>query len=161
MHKQKWGSYSTGSLFMGDLIPASLDAAEDAGVEPAKLKSFHSLWDRLAEFDDEDTIQEIGSEEELNIGKEKEWLYAEIVQTIEEALPSYFYYGSTEGDGADIGIWPDWPGVEEDIRCKEIEKYDNLPESKTTDYVVTVTDHGNVTLWVWDEKEYVEVWGIV
>ena len=71
-------------------------------------------------------------------------LYEYLVECIEEHCPPFTYFGSTEGDGACIGIWPHWEAIEEGILEGQITKTDSdYPDQGA--YLV-VNDHGNTTL---------------
>lgn len=96
------GSYSTATLRIEDLIPAACNALYACGSK-RDAKRFFKEWEGIAATGEPKSWGgvELSAEE----SEKASWLCEEIVDAINWALPQGFYYGCTEGDGADIGIW--------------------------------------------------------
>jgi hypothetical protein len=71
----------------------------------------------------------------------------EIFYMLQNYCFPYCYYGSSEGDGACFGIFPDINAIDDDIR------YNDIPDN----YRVDMSDHGNITLYI----DNVEIWSVV
>jgi len=82
----------------------------------------------------------------------------EMSDALNEYAPPYGYFGSHPGDGSDFGFWPDMYRVEDLPKVSDPVELDTMPHEDT----VFVSDHGNVTLYGWDEaRGWFEVWAIV
>lgn len=94
------GSYSTATLRAPDLIPAAIGCLSRIGGECAP---FTQRWVNLLNgvSDNPQGWANITTEQDETSAE----LYMEIVDEINSILPEGFYYGSTEGNGSDIGIW--------------------------------------------------------
>lgn len=86
-----------------------------------------------------------------------------LFDALNDLAPSYCYFGSQEGDGADYGFWISWERIEEDIADGVIlkvpagsENNDPLPED--VEYFLEVNDHGNAILFT---RTGEEVWSCV
>jgi hypothetical protein len=88
----------------------------------------------------------------------------EIINNLSDALnelaPPYCYFGAHAGDGADFGFWPDVESLEEDARDGDFVVKVNAGDDHPSgyDYIMSVSDHGNVTLYGHDGKE---IWSVV
>lgn len=71
--------------------------------------------------------------------------------------PDYSHFGAHEGDGACYGVWPSIESAKEDATVIEAGE----PFPKGADYVMTVTDHGNCTLYRHAGRRWIEVWAVV
>lgn len=77
-------------------------------------------------------------------------------------VPPYCYYGSTEGDGACFGVWPDVRSVEECLQYKEIPDISNKDVPKGySGYAADISDHGNMTLYSFTNGRKREIWAVV
>lgn len=102
-------------------------------------------------------------------GEAAEEALPDIVQDLWSALdnylPPYAYAGSSEGDGACFGVWPNLAQVEEDAHWspEELVKVAELPPARRTGpfYAAVVTDHGNLTLYRRAGNRWTEVWAVV
>lgn len=91
------GTWSHGTLRTVDLLDAAANCAE------AIADLYHDADDlrRLA-AEGRDAVQHLEEEDEE---EDDIWLLEEITDAIAAALPAPLYYGCTEGDGSDIGVW--------------------------------------------------------
>lgn len=118
-----------------------------------------------------DLVVVVGNTDDLSID--------EIIDLINENLPTFLYCGAHEGDGADIGIWIDHDRIidaevdQELIRVEsgtdwtvnketdQIAIWGNNYDLKTAcpDYVLEVSDHGNATLKDATTKD--TIWSVI
>lgn len=89
------------------------------------------------------------------------------IDELQGYCPPYCYYGSLDGDGACIGVFPDIEQVEQAVRDGEIHEVSDLadidaldPAPQVGDLVVIVNDHGNMTLSR-IEASTKEIWSVV
>lgn len=145
------GSVLTGTMREEDLIPAFMDVLREYVPKVAKTIEQENK-DVFAWLEDTDQDQPEFLSEFLN---ETLW------DALNDLCPPYVYFGASEGDGCDYGFWPDIAALEEAVRFHDgvvkINAGDPLPEGGT-DYSMTVTDHGNVTLY---DAEGNELWSCV
>lgn len=106
------GTWSWGTLRSVDLIPVVMDALKEIDED-----AYASLSEEYA-----DTIKAVeSSENDWDLEKKEggEWaseLYEEASMYINAALPQFWYWGATDGDGALIGVWPSCiPSDKEDL----------------------------------------------
>lgn len=96
----------------------------------------------------------------------------ELTTILENHVPDYCYFGTLEGDGACFGVWPSIDSLEEECRNGQVYKDnhfkvvkinagDSFPSTAHAEYVMSVTDHGNVTLYRRSGKRWIEVWSVV
>ena len=87
---------------------------------------------------------------------------SDLMDALNEFAAPYCYFGTLEGDGADFGFWPDVESLESDVHSGDVLKLnagDEWPDNAIAyDYVMEVTDHGNVTLYTGAGKE---IWSCV
>jgi hypothetical protein len=93
--------------------------------------------------------------------------YEEILEILEslEALanahcPAYCYYGCTEGDGSDFGIWPDVASIEYDMENNDLPILGDMPIGYSG-HAVEIGDHGNMTMYSVVRGKYRILWEIV
>jgi hypothetical protein len=85
-------------------------------------------------------------------------------EMLENHCPPYCYFGSIEGDGACYGVWPSVDMILDDASNGEIRHIDKA-EKGYRGYVVSISDHGNVTLY--DRRAFghgykdTKIWSIV
>ncbi len=91
------------------------------------------------------------------------WDVNALIDALSAEAPSYLYFGTHEGDGADYGYWPAWDAIEHD--AVPVSRYDarrgadllavsDLAEVPA-DYfgmVYMVNDHGNSSMY--DARRY-------
>jgi hypothetical protein len=118
----KFGSYSTATLRTEDLLQAYVGIIEhciEKGFKPTKsqendLDKANTIITQLDSGLEIDDIQN-------QVYYEIESLLDDLAMIIEgNLIPDYAYFGSTPGDGADIGIW-----LIEDITSQDISYPDN------------------------------------
>ncbi|MFP4173984.1 MAG: hypothetical protein ACLFV4_13860, partial [Candidatus Hydrogenedentota bacterium] len=105
------GTISEGTLRPEDLIPALLEALEDQDAEEAgKIKAGYPQ--RLYNGEDiPDTLYELAGH-----------MLEELYNALDEHCPPYCYVGAHEGNGSDIGVWPDIEAIERAVEDGEILK---------------------------------------
>lgn len=93
------GTISSGTLRLEDLIPALISALEDLRLTKAERKTINAVRRMLADdrYFTNDWPQDVQTPDED---------YDELTQIADSHVPDYCYFGSTEGDGAEIGVWP-------------------------------------------------------
>jgi hypothetical protein len=176
------GTISHGTLRTVDLIEAFSEELEDltraddrypcANANPA-----NALIDRCGAWLDEDS--DYCDEGTREPSEDHEDVGAELVQELSDALQDYAapycYFGTTEGDGSDFGFWPSMDSLEEDaqsgevLKCAAGDEESALAESaglyQNGGYIMSVTDHGNVSLLSIvpgiPPKVGTEVWSVV
>ncbi len=144
-----------------DLIPALLSTLEDLRLtraERIELREVQSHQDRETEPNDQD----------WDAAEERQYDYEALCSIADAHCPDYCYFGSTDGDGAEIGVWPSLDQLEEDSRevCEpdgvlKMPAGDPFPPTKSCAYVYEVNDHGNATLYRRAGRQWREVWSIV
>ena len=142
------GEVSSGTLRPEDLIPAMLDLL--AGVRLSKA-------DRATVCAIERDSGREGYYDEDECDEDFSALY----DLANNYAPPYCYVGSTEGDGACIGVWPDVDSLMEDAReWRLVESDRSGGGTRVGDgYRVVVSDHGNVSLY--SARTGREFWGVV
>lgn len=150
------GSIVHGTCRNADIIPELLPLVQEfCPAEYAQLTTgswgvipSHALEDDDADWWDSEAACE---------------LVAVLVDLLHDFVPPYCYVGSHTGDGADIGVWPDWDAVEmavQDEELVEVVAGDEFPGD--VNEVLVVNDHGNAQLHVRQEGgQWQEVWAIV
>ncbi len=156
------GSISSGTMRPEDLIPVFLNALADCGGKcRTKYQQLASI-DRLT-----DTYWE---------SEEPSYDLDSLFEALESYAPPFAYFGTHEGDGADYGFWLCWEAIDDAIHDGVIIKVE-AGEDRTTspgngdgvsqaqadrdsraEYYLSVTDHGNMTLYTLDGEE---IWSVV
>lgn len=79
-------------------------------------------------------------------------LQAEIAELITQTdrLPRYCTIELQDGE------WLVLPYIDESL-----ERFSDIPDIKTDDYILVVNDHGNVACMEWDQGEYKSIWDMV
>lgn len=89
------------------------------------------------------------TEEEVESADGMAWFVNEYApDALTDFCPPYVMFGSHVGDGSDFGFWPDVETLQEDMR----------DAGEDFEYRVDINDHGNVTLYAPDGREY---WSVV
>lgn len=135
------GSISEGTLRNEDLIPIFLGT-----LETLNLKMANEIDDKFGYTESEDF--DYDSEEASDF-------LSELTEALDDVCPPFVHFGSHEGDGACFGFWPE---PFEEIRDfgEDVAVYgsnNNPPE-----FIVHVTDHGNMTLY---RVTLEELWSVV
>lgn len=164
-NKATIGTINQGTLRSQDLLEAfadELDRLDTDGEHGALLiDARHSLACLESGDDATEAEQEYASQAAETI--------AELIDALNGFAPPYCYFGTTEGDGSDFGFWSDVESLEDDARGGDVLKIadgddvaaairerGNLP-----DYVMSVSDHGNVTLYAIADVALSEIWAVV
>lgn len=168
------GVISEGTLRTDDLVDALIDAlsslrlsrADRATVREAQraLQAYHDAGDDAADDDPDGPVEALD-------------LVLDDLTTMADAYaPDYAYYGSTDGDGACIGIWPSIPdGFDDDVyraggppsttraasRAVTVQHGRFRHEYAGQPYWLDVNDHGNCTLYRRAGNRWIEVWSVV
>jgi hypothetical protein len=96
--------------------------------------------------------------------KEAGWLLEEIQDALGSFAPPYAYFGANEGDGSCFGFWiGDIEDIEQSVLDGGglvVDAGDGTPRGFTGE-VLSVTDHGNVSLYVVNSRgKWREIWGV-
>lgn len=145
------GIYSEGTLQSIDMLDVNvgiLSMVRLARKQRAKVTRYASLVRSYDEYKD-------GPYDEKYAGPAQE-----LAEIIDRYCAPYTYFGSSEGDGACIGVWADVASVMDDMRDDEILNVDDVPGSYNG-YAAEVNDHGNVTLYEYTNGRRREIWGVV
>lgn len=131
------GSVSRGTLRTQDLLASfayelkQLAYGVNAGHSEL-AKEAQRLADRSDEWTEED--------EEYAVVMVNEDLY----YALDEYAPPFCYFGSHEGDGADIGFWISSEALEEAIRDGDTDENGDVIYDG---YRINISDHGNVEVY--------------
>lgn len=160
------GSVSEGTMRPEDLIPAFADVLRmyAPGVYATLAELYLECFDTNTEWDD------------IDIETQSDCVSA-LFDAMDEIAPPFCSFGASEGDGACYGFWPDVEGLNEAARWRDgvvkVEAGDDWgylgapaefcicrePIEDRPDYVMSVSDHGNVTLY--DARTRKEIWSVV
>jgi hypothetical protein len=153
------GSVSTATMRPEDLIPRFLDT----------LANLAGVADTLRTPDQEkiaQTVREIEGRmeaEDYYESEESDYDLEELFNALGEFAPPFCYFGASEGDGADYGFWISWDSLKDSVRDGSVVKLkagaEYVHEDESVEYVLTETDHGNVTLYGVPTME--EIWSVV
>lgn len=156
------GSISSGTLRPEDIIPELMSAGETVRMAKADRRKFLAL---CKEFN------------ALDFTEDPDWTAAETAADLQEEFysilesytPDYCYIGSSEGDGACIGVWPVSELFTSSTRdggydgCITRDEDLTASQARQAGYShrLSVNDHGNATLYRVSGNRWVEVWAIV
>lgn len=171
------GTVSWGTMRSEDLIPAFMDVL--GRYAPERAKELRESPENLEIF-----AWLEGDTDEPEPEYTSEFINEDLRQAMDEIAAPYTCFGASEGDGADYGYWPALETLEEDARYLDgVIKVDDGDEwhrdkdgylvvngialhfpspqlsGGSIDYVVSVSDHGNVTLY--DAHTRTEIWSVV
>ena len=159
-----FGSVSTATLLTSELLDTfhdelewQLNRQERTADNRDDIDRLHDVHGRIADECWNDNGDMIDDDDTLESALE------ELFDALDEFSPEYGYFGSHVGDGADFGYWPSWDSINESVCDGSILKVDDTGDVPG-DYsgeVLHVNDHGNATLYVSENGELSEVWGIV
>lgn len=144
------GAISEGTLRPQDLIDAYLNALDGIRlsrkerIQAGAVRHRHEVRDYDAFAGSQDADYDLD----------------DLACIIEAHCLPYTALGSSAGDGACIGVWPDWDQIED---AGEVGRGDCLPSASIIpwDYWLQVNDHGNATLWRKSGNRWVHVWSVV
>jgi hypothetical protein len=160
-HSVKLGSISHGTLRTADLLESFADELERF-INPLMLeaaKAPYAAWALLISNSRAEAIRllrnEIGGDEESAAVLDR------LYDALETFAPPYCYFGSNEGDGADMGFWlaPEWEIMAQEDGVPIVRSLSQVAEGYVGDVLVT-TDHRNVTLYN-AQPRFIEVWAVV
>lgn len=95
------GTYSAGTMRCVDVIPVLIDLCKH--VNPTEYTAIRAEY-----ADTIRAVRECGHDWNLPKRKGGEWhmeLWERLNNAINQALPAFLYFGNTEGDGSDYGVW--------------------------------------------------------
>ena len=152
------GSYSSGTMRSGDLIPAFLSAAEGLRLSRADRQTINRIRKASEATDEDSAYWEEDADEDLS----------ELFDLLDRYCPDYCSFGAHPGDGADYGVWV----CEELLSATRQGSYDGdvyrvksggglylIPAEYG--HALVVSDHGNATLYRRAGRRWVECWAIV
>lgn len=163
----KFGSVSTATLRTEDLLSAFISELEwqtrrngEFFSDPANFAQRDRLNNLVGE------AQDCFAENGTDIDEEKQDLADELVnETLPDALnffaPPFAYFGAHYGDGADFGFWPqNIEEIKEQVEFVSSESQE-YPDSDFSGEWLHVNERGNCTLYVRENGQDKEIWGIV
>lgn len=139
-----------GSISHGTLRPQDLSSAIlDVWPEEEKGTKLHK------------ELQDISRSEMC-----AEEIISDAIDTLQEYAPAFCYVGMHEGDGSDLGVWPDFDAIDWAEREGDLVKISDLSEldgrEDVPEYAALITDHGNVTIYKLKREIVAEsLWAIV
>jgi hypothetical protein len=138
-----------------DLIPSFIDELESQKpLHQAHRKLITRIQKNIAHPSDS-TVEDANywdsedSQEDLN----------DLFDALGEYCLPYFYFGAHPGDGSDYGYWLS-ESFTEDFEGLKINSGDSIPKGYTGE-VLSVTDHGNITLYICYRGRMREIWSVV
>lgn len=137
------GVISEGTLRCEDIIDSMLSALK--GLDSPEAKAVVERYEHDLETIHEEHLAEMRSELE---------------DEMFEFIPPYTYFGSIDGDGACIGVWPDIDMVQQEIREGELKDFQEADDT-FVGTVANITDHGNVSLLKFNKGQTEEIWSVV
>ena len=156
------GIYSEGTLRPADLalsLSNELACVHLTRKDRGRVTTLGTLAGAYSDYNDEGIRDSSRAYDEVYA-----MAYDYLCDIANNYLPPYAYFGSSEGDGACIGVWPDVDGVLYDVLQNDLENLDKdgYPPKGYAGLAADISDHGNVTLWnVRRGGRMVEVWGVV
>jgi len=156
------GTISSGTLRLEDLLPAllsELSALRLSRADRATVRTIARRSENIEDYYESDDPDGTSAADD----------YQDLVILADNYCPDYCYFGSTEGDGAEIGIWP----ISDLLRDNRQTSYDGEVwrgrENETPSaavprdyaYFLAVNDHGNATLYRRSGRTWTEVWAVV
>jgi hypothetical protein len=163
------GSISSGTHRLEDLIPAYVSALDDIADDLAtsgeadNARMSGKIHDTCAEIEDRMYDDDSNVREEYFESEEATYDLETLTDLLGEFAPPFCYFGAHEGDGADFGFWLSRDALDEAEHDGEVVKVaagDEWPQTAAdAEYVLEVTDHGNITLFSALTKK--ELWSLV
>ena len=160
------GSISEGTLNPADLIGWYLYEAERLRLTRAERATVR----RIRFWDNQHNPSACRPSGEYRKWDSAEWdeHAHEHVETLADILsahvPDYCYFGSTEGDGACIGVWPSFDMLDgyHDNDVARVSDTSELRDlSKGYSHALHVNGHGNCTLYRRAGNQWRKVWSVV
>lgn len=155
MRNHNIGSISSGTLRPQDVIPAMIYEAEHQHLSKESRKAVRKIAARVRKIEN----GQYGDEDAYWTDECADWDRDALENILSECAPSYFYFGSHPGDGADLGYWLS-EGFEEEFDGLKVNDTSEVPRGYTGE-VLHVNDHGNMTLYRAVRGRLYEQWAIV
>ena len=152
--------YSDGTLRSIDLIEAVLIA-----IDPLRL----SREERKTVSEGKRAYKWLSSHSRMDFCEEKfnsrygyypDDIYSDLCDIADAHCSPYCYWGSSEGDGACIGVFVVAESIEEDLRYNENLLYIEYASDSYIGLAVDISDHGNMTLYQCNKGKSKEIWAI-
>lgn len=152
------GEISHATLREQDLIPSFLWEIEHIKLSRNERKAVHAIRSRVNAAEDDDS--DYWTSDDASYDMET------LTNIMDAHTPDYAYFGTLEGDGSCFGVWPNIDSLEEASQFEDdgvikINAGDSFPKDRKFNYVMSVTDHGNVTLYRRSGNRWIEVWSVV
>ena len=150
------GSISHGTLRTEDLLPAfayALGALAHNSISNTsvfKSEAMAEIW--------QGAIDIINTPDDIHLDIHE--VIDELQDALQEYCPTFVYFGTLEGDGADFGFWPDRDALDEALTRHDVPDpdRDGCQVLEDDGVIVQISDHGNVT--VMDLERHV-IWSVV
>jgi hypothetical protein len=131
------GSISHGTLRAQDLAEAIADALATQGYKESDI-----------------LMRELRGVASGNVEDDGE-IISDGIDALQEFAPMFCYVGMHQGDGSDLGVWPDHDAIEsaiadgDAIKIDDLSDLDNLAISELcgANVAILVNDHGNMTVY--------------
>lgn len=143
-----FGSVSSGTMRAQDLIPSFLSEAEALHLSAAERKEVRAIRARAdadGYYDNEDPDGDLES----------------LFDVLGNHCPDYAYFGAHPGDGSDYGVWlsDEW---QERMREDDVLDISNAEvPTGYTGLALSVSDHGNPTLYRVVRGKQTILWSLV
>ena len=150
------GSISTGTLRTEDLLPAfaytlgALAHNPISNTSVFKSESMAEIW--------QGAIDIINTPDDIHLDIHE--VIDELQDALQEYCPTFVYFGTLEGDGADFGFWPDRDALDEALTRHDVPDpdRDGCQVLEDDGVIVQISDHGNVTVM---DLERNVIWSVV
>ena len=152
------GTISSGTLRLEDLSPALISALEDVRLSRKERTELNEIRRHLDRDPTPDTVDLDAATDEL---EEAQGDYDALVAIAENHVPDYCYFGSLEGDGADLGVWPDQDVLNGRGDGFVLMSRDTPAVDGEFTHWLSVNDHGNATLYRRAGRRWLECWSVV
>lgn len=167
------GPIIEGTMRAEDTLPALADALESVATAPGTVRDDSELTAiedarRVADRLDNEVTHDADAHEAASE------VFEDLIEYLQGFAPDYTRVGTLDGDGASLGVWPDWEQIEMDQHDGELIRIDAgeerpEPEPDGPVAILEVTDHGNCALFLRvpnadcepPRDEWREVWSIV
>lgn len=153
-YKAKFGTISHGTMRIEDLISAFANELEYLAGDEAGFDVLISRANALLRDEDGNYyLDENDAQEVLNY----------LFDALNSLAPSYAYFGSHPGDGADYGFWLS-DNLAEDFDgwiIDDSQKGAGEPPANYCGEILHINDHGNTSLLVQQDGKREIIWALV
>lgn len=166
------GSISHGTMRAEDLIPAFIDELESQKpLHRAHRKLITSIQKNIARYED-NPPENVESDGSYWDSEDASYDLESLFDALGEYCAPYFYFGAHPGDGSDYGYWlsesfqDDFDGLVKstngfkDTYSQDGVQLDGMPKGYTGE-LLSISDHGNLTLYSCFRGRMREIWSIV